>query len=116
MSYLVVLTPRTTHNLRTIHAYISKQAPRAADDWLADDWLDDDWLDRADRAVDSLDHHPERCPLAPESLSFDKPIRQLFFGAGNRGTYRLLVVVAEQSVYVLHVRHGSRLPLTPSEK
>ena len=66
--------------------------------------------------MDSLDRHPERCPLAPESLSFGKPIRQLFFGAENRGTYRLLFVVAEQSVYVLHVRHGSRLPLTPSEK
>ena len=106
MSYLVVLTPAAKHNLRTIHAYIFQQAPHAANDWL----------DRAERAVDSLDDHPERCPLAPESLSFGKPIRQLLFGAGNRGTYRLLFVVADQSVYVLHVRHGSRLPLTPSEK
>jgi plasmid stabilization system protein ParE len=104
MSYRVVLTPRAKHNLRTIHAYIFKQAPRAADDWL----------DRAERAVDSLDHHPERCPFAPESLSFGKPIRQLLFGAGNRGTYRLLFVVADQSVYVLHVRHESMLPLSPS--
>jgi plasmid stabilization system protein ParE len=103
MSYLVVLTPTAKHNLRTIHAYISKQASRAADDWL----------DRAERAVDSLEHHPERCPLAPESLSFGKPIRQLLFGAGNRGRYRLLFVIADQSVYVLHVRHGSILPLTP---
>jgi plasmid stabilization system protein ParE len=105
MSYRVVLTPRAKHNLRTIHAYIFKQAPRAADDWL----------DRAERAVDSLDHHPERCPLAPESLSFGKPIRQLLFGAGNRGTYRLLFVVADPSVYVLHVRHGSMLPLSPED-
>jgi plasmid stabilization system protein ParE len=105
MIYRVVLTPRAKHNLRTIHAYIFKQAPSAADDWL----------DRAERAVDSLEHHPERCPLAPESLSFGKPIRQLFFGAGNRGTYRLLFIVTHQVVYVLHVRHGSRLPLSPDE-
>lgn len=105
MSYRVLLTPRATHNLRTIHAYIFKQAPRAADDWL----------DRAERAVDSLDHHPERCPLAPERLSFGKPIRELLIGAGNRGTYRLLFVVADQWVYLLHVRHGSRLPLSPPE-
>jgi plasmid stabilization system protein ParE len=106
MTYLVVLTPRATHNLRTIHAHILKQAPHAADDWL----------NRAERAVNSLDRHPERCPLAPESLSFSKPVRHLLFGKGNRGTYRLLFIVADQSVYVLHVRHGSRLPLSPPDE
>jgi plasmid stabilization system protein ParE len=105
MSYLVVLTPRAKHNLRTIHAYIFKQPPHAANDWL----------DRAERAVASLEHHPERCPLAPESLSLGKPIRQLLFGVGNRGKYRLLFVVLDRSVYVVHVRHGSRLPLSPDE-
>jgi len=104
MNYRVIVTPRAKHNLRTIRDYIFKQAPHAADDWL----------DRAERAVER-NHHPERCPLAPESLSFGKPIRQLLFGVGNRGTYRLLFVVADQSVYVLHVRHGSRLPLSSSD-
>lgn len=103
MSYRVVLTPRAKQNLRTIHAYIFKQSPRAADDRL----------DRAERAVESLGHHPERCSLASESLSFGKPIRQLLFGTGNRGTYRLLFLVIHQSVYLLHIRHGSRLPLSP---
>ena len=106
MNYRVILTPRAQHNLRTIHAYIFEQAPRSADDWL----------DRAERAVNSLTHHPERCPFAPESRSFGKPIRQLLFGAGNRGTYRLLFVVADQSVYLLHIRHGSRLPQSPSDE
>jgi hypothetical protein len=40
----------------------------------------------------------------------------LLFGKGNRGTYRLLFIVADQSVYVLHVRHGSRLPLSPPDE
>jgi plasmid stabilization system protein ParE len=106
MIYLVVLTPRAKHNLRTIHAYIFNQAPHAADDWL----------DRAERALDSLKHHPERCPLAPESISFHKPIRELLFGAGNRGTYRFLFVVLDESVFVLHLRHGSMLPLSPPEE
>jgi len=105
MTYLVVLTPRAKHNLRTIHKCIYEYAAHAADDWL----------DRAERAVNSLAHHPERCPLAPESLSFGKPIRQLLFGSGNRGTYRFLFVVLDQSVYVLHVRHGSMLPLSPGD-
>ena len=60
--------------------------------------------------------HPERCSLAPESTSFDEPVRELFFGAGNRGTYRFLFVVLDQSVYLLHVRHGSMLPLSTPEE
>ncbi|HEV7217299.1 MAG TPA: type II toxin-antitoxin system RelE/ParE family toxin [Terriglobales bacterium] len=103
MSYLVVLTPRAKHDLRTIHAHIFKQAPDAADDWL----------DRAERAVNSLNHHPDRCPLAPESGSFDEPIRELLLGRGNRGIYRFLFVVRDKSVYILHIRHGSMLPWEP---
>ena len=103
MSYRLIVTPRAKNNLITIHAYILKEAPEAADSWLQ----------RADCAVESLGEHPERCPLAPEASSFGKPIRQLLFGSGNRGTYRILYLVLEEkrSVYILHVRHGSRLPL-----
>ena len=51
--------------------------------------------------------------MAPESTSFDQPIRELLFGSGNRGTNRFLFVVFEEerSVNILHVRHGSMLPL-----
>jgi phage-related protein len=51
--------------------------------------------------------------MAPESTSFDEPVRELFFGTGNRGTYRFLFVISEteKTVYLLHVRHGSMLPL-----
>jgi hypothetical protein len=37
----------------------------------------------------------------------------LLFGTGNRGTYRFLFVVLDRSVFVVHVRHGSMLPLSP---
>jgi plasmid stabilization system protein ParE len=103
MTYRVIVTPAAESDLRTAYRYIRSQAPRAARDWIR----------RARKAAKNLAHSPERCPLAPESASFDQPIRELFFGSGNRGTYRFLfVVVAEEnSVYILHVRHGSMLPL-----
>jgi plasmid stabilization system protein ParE len=103
MTYRVILTPAAESDLRTTYSYIRNQAPRAARDWIR----------RARQTAKSLAHHPERCPMAPESASFDQPIRELFFGSGNRGTYRLLFVVFddETSVYILHVRQGSRLPL-----
>lgn len=104
MTYRVVITPEAETDLRTAYRYIRRHAPHAAREWIK----------RARRRAKSLAHHPERCLLAPESTSFEEPIRELLFGAGNRGTYRLLFVVIDKSVYVLHVRHGSMLPL-PSE-
>jgi plasmid stabilization system protein ParE len=101
MTYRVVLTPEVETDLRTAYRYIRSHAPLAAREWIR----------RARQSAKSLVHHPERCPLAPESVSFDQPIRELFFGSGNRGTYRLLFVVIDKSVYILHVRHGSMLPL-----
>jgi plasmid stabilization system protein ParE len=105
MTYRIIVMPRAESDLSRTYQYIHSQAPRAASDWLK----------RARQAVKTLAHHPERCPLAPESASFDEPIRELFFGSGNRGTYRLLFIVAGIAVYVLHVRHGSMLPLSPDE-
>ena len=107
MTYRVVVTPAAENDLRTTYRYIRSQSPRAAHDWIR----------RARQTAKSLAHHPERCPMAPESASFDEPIRELFFGSGNRGTYRFLFVVfdEEKSVYLLHVRHGSMLPLSPGE-
>ncbi len=101
MTYRVIITPAAETDLRTAYRYIRSQSPRAARDWIR----------RARRSAKSLARSPERCPLAPESASFDQPIRELFFGSGNRGTYRFLFVVLDKSVYILHVRHGSMLPL-----
>jgi plasmid stabilization system protein ParE len=105
MTYRVVITPEAETDLRTAYRYIRTHAPHAARVWIRG----------ARAAAKSLARHPGRCPLAPESASFDEPIRELFFGSGNRGTRRFLFVVLGQSVYILHVRHGSMLPLVPED-
>jgi len=68
------------------------------------------WLKGARHCIKNLAQHPERCPLAPETTSFVEPIRELLYGHGNRGTYRILYVVLGKTVFVLHVRHGARQP------
>lgn len=107
MTYRVIIAPAAETDLQTAYRYIRNRAPRAAREWIR----------RARQTAKTLAHHPERCPMAPESASFDQPIRELFFGSGNRGTYRFLFVVfdEEKSVYILHVRHGAMLPLNPDE-
>jgi plasmid stabilization system protein ParE len=103
--YRVILTPEAENDLRTAYRYIRRNAPRAAREWMR----------QARQSIKKLRNYPERCPLAPESDSFDVPIRQLLFGKGNRGTYRILFVVIGKTIYILHMRHGSMLPVEPEE-
>jgi plasmid stabilization system protein ParE len=105
MLYRVIVTPEAESDLRAAYRYIRRHAPRSAREWIR----------RARQSVKTLSRHPERCPLAQESASFDEPVRELLFGAGNRGTHRIIFVVINRSVYVLHVRHGSMLPLDPEQ-
>jgi plasmid stabilization system protein ParE len=103
--YRVIVTPEAENDVRSAYSYIRKHAPQAAREWMR----------QARQSIKALRNYPERCPLAPESDSFDVPIRQLLFGKGNRGTYRILFVVIDKTIYILHVRHGSMLPLEPQE-
>ena len=105
MPYHVIITPNAEDDLRTIYGYIRQHAPQAAKAWIKG----------ARQKIRSLSRYPERGPLAPESSSLGEPVRQLLYGSGNRGTYRILFVVLDKSVFVLHVRHGSRLPLESEE-
>ena len=100
MRYRIIITPEAESDLRKASSYIRRDNPRAASAWLK----------AARQRIKTLASYPERCTFAPESISFSQPIRELFYH-GNRGTYRILFVVLDKTVFVLHVRHGSMLPL-----
>ncbi len=100
-----MVTPEAKADLRDIYRYLRDRAPRAATQWSVS----------ARASIKTLSHFPERCALAPESTHFDVPIRQMLLGTGNRGTYRVLFVIVDKSVRVIHVRHGSMLPLGSEE-
>lgn len=38
------------------------------------------WFNGLERAILSLDRHPKRCPVAPESIDPDRPVRVLSYG------------------------------------
>ena len=105
MTYRVVVTPDAEQDLRRAYRYIRGEAPAAASRWIKG----------ARKSIKTLASNPERCPFAPESRAFQEPIRELLYGKGNRGTYRILFVVLAEAVYVLHVRHGSMDELRPQD-
>jgi plasmid stabilization system protein ParE len=76
------------------------------------------WFNSIYDTIGSLETFPERCPLAPESKSFNTEIREIFHGR-RQHKYRILFTASENEVHVLHVRHGARLALgetPPSEE
>ena len=101
MTYRVIITPTAAQDLRIATAYIRRDSPIAARRWLK----------QIKAHIATLSRLPERRRLAAEASSFNEPIRELLFGSGNRGTYRILFILIEVRVEVLHVRHGSMLPL-----
>src|SRR5688500_8324514 len=105
MIFRVVITPAAAADLKQAYRYIRKSSPAAAGRWITG----------ARKAIKTLAHDPERCPLAPESVAFEESIREMFYGRGNRGTYRVLFVIVARAVFVLQVRHGSMDQLQPIE-
>ena len=95
MTFRVVVQPGATQDLRTAAAWIARDSPIHAQEWL----------NGIEQAIASLSELPNRCPLAPEHDAFDVPIRQLM-----HGQYRVIftVVTDANEVWVLHVRHGAR--------
>lgn len=72
-------------------------------------------------AISSLATLPRRCVLAREERFFLREVRQLVFrGTAGSAAYRVLFRVADggqdaPTVFVLHVRHSARVPLTRAE-
>src|SRR5580765_2394198 len=61
-------------------------------------------------AIASLSEFPQRCVLAPEDSEFPFEVRLLLYGRKPH-VYRILFTIEEDLVYILHIRHGTRLPL-----
>jgi plasmid stabilization system protein ParE len=69
------------------------------------------WFLALDEAIASLATFPERCHLAPENATFPFEVRQLLYGRKPH-VYRILFTIESETVYVLHIRHGRRRPLS----
>jgi plasmid stabilization system protein ParE len=70
--------------------------------WLAEREPDaaERWFNSIYDTIESLEIFPERCPLAPESKSFNSEIREIFHGR-RQHKYRILFTVIGTKVHVL---------------
>jgi plasmid stabilization system protein ParE len=100
----VIIQPSAERNISEAYEWI---AARDADAAIR-------WYNRLMELILSLDTFPGRAPLAPESKSLNREIREIFHGRRHY-KYRILFTVTENEVHVLHVRHGARLALGETE-
>jgi plasmid stabilization system protein ParE len=98
--YRVTILPSAAFEIETAYQWIAEHDEEAANRWY----------NGLLNAIYSLDHLPERCPLARESFHFKKLIRQILHGQ-KMHKYRILFDLHNDEVRVLHVRHGARLTL-----
>jgi plasmid stabilization system protein ParE len=97
MKYQVVVTDQADTEAEGAYLWILERSPDGAAQW---------W-NGLEVAILSLERMPTRCPFAPENDVFDEEIRQLLYGK-RQHRYRILFTVREQTVVILHIRHGVR--------
>jgi plasmid stabilization system protein ParE len=104
MAHAVEITARALREIDEALEWLAERSPAAAGRWH------EQLMD----AVRSLEDHPERCGLAPESEWFSGEIRQHLHGK-RRGVYRILFEIRGATVYILRVRHSPQALLEPGE-
>ena len=100
----VIILPAAEYDIGEAYEWIAAQDAEAAVRWY----------NRLLVVIFSLDIFPERAPLAPESKSFSREIREVFHGR-RQHKYRILFTVTADKVHILHVRHGARLAMGESQ-
>jgi len=106
MAYLVELAARAARDLEIL--YLEKNA--------AESQTAASWYNGLEDAVLTLAKRPLRCPLAHEGRKMKRELRHLLYGKKPH-IYRIIYEVDEQQkmVSVLHIRHGARRKLKPSD-
>jgi plasmid stabilization system protein ParE len=89
--YRVDLKPTAENDLEQRYLQIAEESPQNAVSW---------YLDMIS-AIEKLDTLAERCPIAPEDVDIGLGIRHLIIG-----NYRVLYIIRNDVVEVLHLGHG----------
>lgn len=93
MTYRVIATARAGRDVDVCFKYIASRNSRGAASWF----------NAYEQALRSLERDPSR-GVAPESEFFGEPIREHLFKTRHGRPYRILFVVREEIVHVIHIR------------
>ena len=100
-SLKVIITPEAAEDLSETWTWLVGHNPRAADEWLSG----------IRTVILGLGAMPESHPVAPEAREFDTDIRRALYGKATR--WRIYYAILDDSIRILHVRHGRRSEWKP---
>ncbi|MDZ7961750.1 MAG: type II toxin-antitoxin system RelE/ParE family toxin [Aulosira sp. DedQUE10] len=104
MAFQVRVTQTARDEIDSAYSWLRQRNPVYADKWFRE------LMD----TIATLQEKPLRCALASENDVFTEEIHQLMYGK-SRNKYRILFVIREDTVFVLHIRHSSQAPLIGEE-
>ena len=106
MAYRVEIARNAEAELEELYLWVVERAPRQGERWF----------NGLEGAVLSLSEHPKRCPIAPENVDPESPVRVLHYGRKPH-VYRIFFIIDEsaETVNVVHVRRGARQPATDAD-
>jgi plasmid stabilization system protein ParE len=106
VAYQVVLAETAKNDAEQIYDWVVERAPIKGPRWF----------EELVGCLYSLENLPYRSPLAREAAEAKRDIRCLLFG-NRKHAYRILYEVdeADQTVWILHIRHGARRDLAPGQ-
>lgn len=104
MKYQVRFQPAAIEDLDEAYKNAAKHAPLTAASWL----------ERFHEALQSLEHNPQRCSLAPEDRKCERSLHQFLFGKG-RNVFRSVFTVEDDIVWILRIRRAAQNELTNDE-
>src|SRR5262245_3174531 len=95
MAFRVEIARNAEADLEELYLWLVARAPQQGAKWF----------NGLERAVLSLDQHPKRCPVAPENIDPDHPVRVLSYGTRPH-VYRVFFTVDDERnvVRVVHIR------------
>jgi plasmid stabilization system protein ParE len=95
--FRVILQPEAAEGMESAYRWIEAHSPHRARKWI----------NGLMQAIASLEVFPSRCAFAPENEFFEEEIRQCLYGE-RQGIYRILFTIRENTVHILHIRHGAQ--------
>ncbi|HUG12120.1 MAG TPA: type II toxin-antitoxin system RelE/ParE family toxin [Opitutaceae bacterium] len=104
MKFFVRIETRAARDIDEASGWIAARSPEAAERWF----------NAIEAEIHSLEYFPMRCPRAREDGLFPYELRQLVYGR-RQGRYRVIFTIRNQTVHVLHIRHGALPTMTKTE-
>jgi plasmid stabilization system protein ParE len=104
MIFQVRLQSAAVEDLNAAFQYAASHAPVSAERWLG----------RFKAALKTLEHNPERCPLAAENSRSQRQLREFLFGK-RPFVFRVIFTVDRDCVRILRICRAQRRPLKRDE-